>query len=62
MLSILVLLAVLGFLFIPIGINSLLRRRENYKKRSPLSRYLLRSPCLTLRNIYDDLIWYIGTY
>ena len=60
MLAIFVSFAVLGCLFIPVGIVRLLRRRENSKKRSPLSRNLLRSPGESLRKKCDDLIWNIA--
>jgi hypothetical protein len=50
------------FLFIPVGVVFAVRRRDQQRKRSPLSRQLLRSPGESLRKELDDLMWDVAGY
>ena len=52
----------LVFLFIPVGVVFTVRHRDQQRKRSPLSRQLLRSPGESLRKELDDLMWDVAGY
>lgn len=52
----------LVFLLIPVGVVLAVRQRERQRKRSPLSRQLLRSPGESLRKELDDRMWDVFGY